>query len=312
MTVLTLGETMVLFDPVADGPPATGMTYALRFAGAESNFAIALARLGVPVRWVSRLGNDAVGDLITDALREEGVDVRWICRDSRAGTGAFMKIRDHGTTGVRYFRRGSAASHLAPTDLPDDALADISLGHLTGITLALGEGPRALAHRMAERLHGAGRPLTFDANFRPALWDDAVSARRAQESLLPFVDWYFCGADEARTLWGAGSLAALDQRIRSAGARQVVIRVGADGAYVDGAVVAPRRLVTVRDEVGAGDAFDAGFVYALLRGSAPVECVRAAHVIAAHALRGTGDWETLPYLHDVKVQLSEALAVAPP
>jgi Sugar kinases, ribokinase family len=312
MTVLTLGETMALFDPVADGPPSVGMTYGLRFAGAESNFAIALARLGVAVRWVSRLGDDAVGDLIAGALRQEGIDVRWIARDPLAGTGAFMKIRDRGTTAVQYFRRGSAASHLVPMDLSEDALAGVVLGHLTGITLALGEGPRALAYRMAEQLHGGARLLTFDANYRPSLWTDPVAARRAQVPLLPFVDWYFCGVEEARALWGAGTLAALEQRIRSAGARQVVIRVGSEGAYVDGEVVAPPRIVAVRDEIGAGDAFDAGFVYALLRRNAPPECVRAGHVIAAHALRGTGDWETLPYLHDVRDQLAEALTVAPP
>jgi 2-dehydro-3-deoxygluconokinase len=311
MTVLTLGETMALFDPVADGPPSIGMTYGLRFAGAESNFAIALARLGVAVRWVSRLGNDAVGDLIAGALREEGVDVRWVARSSNAGTGAFMKIRDHGATRVQYFRRGSASSYLVPSDLPEDAVAGIALGHLTGITLALGEGPRTLAYGMAERLHGAGRLLTFDANYRASLWNDAVAARRAQEPLLPFVDWYLCGAEEARALWGVGSLEALEQRIRSAGARQVVIRVGSDGAYVDREVVAPPRVVAVHDEIGAGDAFDAGFVYALLRGGAPAECVRAGHVIAAHALRGTGDWETLPYLDDVRDQLTEAATVAP-
>jgi 2-dehydro-3-deoxygluconokinase len=312
VTVLTLGETMALFDPEANGVPTTGMTYGLRFAGAESNFAIALARLGVAVRWVSRLGDDAVGDLIAGALREEGVDVRWITRDSHAGTGAFMKIRNRGATRVQYFRRGSAASRLVPSDLSEDALADVSLGHLTGITLALGEGPCTLAYRMAERVHGAGRVLTFDANYRPLLWNGAIEARRAQEPLLPFVDWYFCGAEEARALWGPGSLAALERRIRAAGARQVVIRVGTDGAYVDDQIVAPPRLVIVSDEIGAGDAFDAGFVYALLRGSAPAECVRAGHVIAAFALRGTGDWETLPHLYDVRDQLTEALAVASP
>ena len=61
MSVLTLGETMALFDPGVDGPPTLGMPYVLRVAGAESNFAIGLARLGVATRWISRVGDDQIG-----------------------------------------------------------------------------------------------------------------------------------------------------------------------------------------------------------------------------------------------------------
>ena len=189
MSVLTLGETMALFDPAADGPPATGMSYTLRFAGAESNFAIALARLGVPVRWASRLGDDPVGDLIARTLEAEGVDIRWVTRDQSAATGAYMKIRERGMTRVQYFRRGSAASMLSSADVPDAAFAGVRVAHLTGITLALSESARSLVYNVAERAQGLGVGLTFDANYRPALWPDAAEARRAQERVLPLVDW---------------------------------------------------------------------------------------------------------------------------
>ena len=76
MSVLTAGETMVLLDPVDDGAFHSGMPLTLRIAGAESNFAVALARLGVPVAWVSRLGRDPFGDVIQTALAGEGVDLR--------------------------------------------------------------------------------------------------------------------------------------------------------------------------------------------------------------------------------------------
>lgn len=311
MSVLTVGETMALFDPQRDGAPSTGSPYTLRFAGAESNFAIALARLGVAVRWISRLGDDPVGDLVVRTLEAEGVDTRWVARDREAGTGAFMKFREQGGTRVQYFRRGSAASRLAPADVPDDAFAGVRVIHLTGITLALGESPRALVQVVAEQASRRGALVTFDANYRPALWRHATDARRIQEPLLPLVDWYICGLDEARALWGSGTIEAVDRRIRDAGARDVVIRDGARGAQVGGRLVAPQHVVEVRDEIGAGDAFDAGFVYALLRDAGPAACVRAGHVIAAHALQGTGDWETLPYLRDVQHRLAEMHGVPP-
>src|SRR2546430_17727467 len=80
MTVLTVGETMALLAAVEEGEFRLGMPLTLRFAGAESNFAIGLARLGVDVVWVSRLGRDPFGDLIEAGLAHEGIDLRWVRR----------------------------------------------------------------------------------------------------------------------------------------------------------------------------------------------------------------------------------------
>ena len=123
MAVLTLGETMALIDPVEDGDLRLGMPLTLRFAGAESNFAIALARLGVPVSWVSRLGRDPLGDLIERGMADEEVDMRWIRRDD-APTGLFLKWRSDGRSHVLYRRAGSAASRLGPDDVPDEAFEE--------------------------------------------------------------------------------------------------------------------------------------------------------------------------------------------
>ena len=299
MSVLTLGETMALFDPAADGPPGLGMSYTLRIAGAESNFAIGLARLGVPARWISRVGDDALGRLITETLAAEGVDVGFVITEMAVGTGAFLKIRERGRTRVQYFRRGSAASLLAVGDVPDEAFEGVRIVHLTGITLALSDRAGELVADVARRARARGITVTFDPNYRPALWPSPEAARQAQEPLLSWVDWYLCGEDEARALWGPGDAEALDARIRAAGARGVVIRLGERGALVGGAIVPPPELVSVQDEIGAGDGFAAGFGYGLLQGCPPDVCVRRGHLIAARALQGTGDWETLPRLSDI-------------
>ena len=108
MAVLTVGETMALLDPHGDGAPLPGTSFTLRFAGAESNLAIALARLGVRVTWISRLGRDPFGDMIEDGLRAEGVDVGHIRRDD-ARTGLFVKWR-----GGRRRRRGRDPCRRSP------------------------------------------------------------------------------------------------------------------------------------------------------------------------------------------------------
>ncbi len=196
MSVLTAGETMALLDPLGDGVPGPGTAFTLRFAGAESNFAIALARLGVSVSWISRLGRDPFGDMIEHGLAEEGVDVRRVQRDD-ARTGLFVKWRGAEERGVAYYRAGSAASRLCPDDVPDEALEGVQLVHLTGITMAISETACELVVDLARRARARGATVLFDPNFRPALPDTAEAAAARQRDVLPFVDWYLTGEDEA-------------------------------------------------------------------------------------------------------------------
>ena len=305
--VVTAGEAMALLDPLDAGELELGSLLRLRFAGAESNFAIGLARLGVPVAWISRLGADRLGALVRAALAGEGVDLRWAREDPEAPTGLFYKWRAGGRTSVAYHRRGSAASRMGPGDVPDEALDGAALVHLTGITMALGEGPRELVLSAARRARAAGATVTFDPNYRPALWPSPVAAGAAMGPLLEHVDWYLCGAEEGGALLGVEGAQEVHAALRERGVAGAVVRVGAHGALVrsGGTVreVVPSRTEEVVDEVGAGDGFAAGFVFGLLQGWDPERCTHAANLVAATALRGTGDWETLPRLDELRGRL---------
>jgi 2-dehydro-3-deoxygluconokinase len=296
VSVLTLGEALALLDPETTTAPREGDRLRLRCAGAESNFAIALARLGVDVEWISRLGTDPLGDMILARLTAEGVRVPRVERDRSAPTGLYLKWREGPDTRILYHRAGSAASRLAPAHVPDAALDGVRLVHLTGITTALSETARVTVLDVAARARARGALVTFDPNYRPALWPDPGAALAAQRDVLAHVDWYLCGADEGHRLFGTADEESLAGAIEAAGAGGAVIRVGARGALVrsEGGLieVPPARVLDVVDEIGAGDGFAAGFVWGLLAGHDPVICVRAANAMAASALGGTGDWET--------------------
>jgi 2-dehydro-3-deoxygluconokinase len=305
--VLTVGETMALLDPLEDGEPVSGSQFRLRVAGAESNFAIALSRLGVEVAWVSRLGADPLGDLVATTIAAEGVDVGWVRREPSAPTGVFFKLRSRGRATQYYYRRGSAASRLAEGDVPEDAFADVALVHLTGITMAISETARGLVLDVARRARERGITVCFDPNYRPSLWRGPADAHEAQGDVLPFVDWYLCGLEEGSLLFGTTRAEELLAAVRARGARAAAIRVGDEGALVPEGELLRRvpvpRLASVTDEVGAGDGFAAGFAYGLLRGWEPGSCAAAGNLIAAAALAGTGDWETFPRIDQLRDDL---------
>ncbi|MDQ3891060.1 MAG: sugar kinase [Actinomycetota bacterium] len=303
MRALTAGETMALLDRHGEGEIEHESTFTLRVAGAESNFAIALTRLGVAVTWISRLGGDRLGDVVAGTLAREGVDLRYVVRDPRAPTGLFLKWRAAGRGGVVYYRRGSAASGLSPADIPAHALEGVDLVHLTGITMALSEGARDLVVETAQRARRLAIPVLFDPNWRAPLWEGPEEAAEAQREVLPFVDWYVCGREEGLLLFEAEAAEEVAAAALDAGARNVIVRLGARGALVregSGFVeVPPPPVDAVVDEVGAGDGFDAGFAYGLLRGRRPAECALIGNRVAAAALAGTGDWETYPRLDEL-------------
>ncbi|MFB7270874.1 sugar kinase [Streptomyces sp. NPDC056244] len=298
--VACIGETMAAFVPEPVAPLDGADLLRVRIAGAESNVAVYLADHGVPVRWVSAVGDDPFGRRIVAEVAAAGVDVRGVRTDPRRPTGLLVKDPAPEGTGVHYYRRGSAASALGPDLLDDEAVRTASLVHLSGVTPALSPDCLALVTE-ALRTPPGERPysVSFDVNHRPALWADdgtASTAGSVLRGLANRADITFVGLDEARALWGE-ELDAASVRALLPGPRILVVKDGAheaiafDGAHVH-AVPAPK--VDVVEPVGAGDAFAAGFLAGLLRGEDMVRALRLGHLTAGAALRVSGDHGPLP------------------
>jgi 2-dehydro-3-deoxygluconokinase len=293
--VLTCGETMaVLRGP---GPLRLGGSLELSVAGAESNVAIGLARLGHQAGWVGRVGADEPGELVRRTLRAEGVDVSGVTTDPSRPTGLMLAERRIGDlVRVTYYRSGSAGSRLSAADILPRIGEGVRLLHLTGITAALSDTARRCVTDAAARAREAGVAVSVDVNYRARLWAPA----EARDTLLPLTglaDIVFASADELAMLAGHDDLQAAAQEMLAHGAGQVVVKRGADGAtaYAAGVTVSvPARPVTVVDVVGAGDAFVAGYLSAHLDGAETRDCLNRATVTAAFAIARSGDWEGLP------------------
>jgi 2-dehydro-3-deoxygluconokinase len=296
-SVVTLGETMALLALPASGRVTPNAPVVLGVGGAESNVAIALARLDVPCTWISRVGDDALGALVTREIRGEGVTVA-ARRDPDAPTGMMLKEHRGGRPSrVRYYRRGSAASRLSPRDVDDALVAAADVLHLTGITPALGPGPRAAAEHAISVAREAGTLVSFDVNHRRTLWSDE-EASTVLAGLVARADLVFAGAEEAALVLGsAAPEAELAAGLAALGPRTAVVKLGERGALAHhgGRVVrAPTEPVAVVDAVGAGDAFVGGYLAELVAG-APVERrLHTGNTLGGIVCTVPGDWEGLP------------------
>lgn len=295
--VVTLGETMALFKADTPGPLAHVPGLSLGIGGAESNVAVALQRLGTSVTWLGRVGADSLGDLVVRELRAEGITVAAI-RDDAAPTGLMIKERRTAdAVKVWYYRSGSAGSRLHPDDVPSGLIARARLLHVTGITPALSGSAAAATHQAIDCARAAGVLVSFDLNYRAALWSREAAGREFRQ-IVAKADIVFAGDDEAAIAVGdAPGPGELAGRIAALGPTQVILKRGAQGclALIDGKVYA-REAVPVRvvDTVGAGDAFVGGYLSEMLRGSDIDQRLLTANQVGAFACLVPGDWEGMP------------------
>jgi 2-dehydro-3-deoxygluconokinase len=283
---------MVLGVPARPGRLRHAASLELKIGGAESNVAIALSRLGVSAGWMSLLGDDEPGQLVLDRVRGEGVDTSGVRRVSGLPTGLYLREQVGPDARVYYYRGGSAASTMAPETFDAGFLGGAEFLHLTGITPALSEECRAFTLWAARE---AQARVSFDVNYRSKLWGP-TEARRFVEEILPSIDLLFVGDDEARALWG-GEDENLARELAAAGPREVVLKLGKEGSLAlvdDHAITGPAFSVEEVDPVGAGDAFDAGYLAGHLWGRPPEERLRVANAMGALSVATLGDYEGLP------------------
>jgi 2-dehydro-3-deoxygluconokinase len=205
---------------------------------------------------------------------------------------------DGGDPPIEYHRQGSAASRLQPEDLDAAWLASARHLHVTGIFPALAPGTLAATERAISLMRAHGRSVSFDPNLRPALWPSQSAMRDTVNRLAEGCDWVLPGLAEGRLLTGCDEAPAIAAFYRRRGARLVVVKLGAEGAWFDGEAgcghVPAVPVAQVVDTVGAGDGFAVGVISALLEGLYVTEAVRRGAWIGARAVQVRGDTEGLP------------------
>jgi 2-dehydro-3-deoxygluconokinase len=290
---LALGEPMVEFN---QAPADDARTWLQGFGGDTSNAAIAAARLGVRAGYVTRVGADAFGRWFMDLWQRERVDTRGVREDATAPTAVYFV--SHGQAGheFSYLRAGSAASHLAPDNLPLDVVRDTHILHLSSISQAISPCACDAAFAAMQAAHEAGARVSYDTNLRLKLWP-LTRARAVIRESAQYADWMLPSLDDAKHLFGDIAPDLIVDACHTWGAPLVVLKLGPAGCIVSDGRRRERvegfRVSTV-DATGAGDCFDGAFGARLVAGDDAFAAARYANAAAALATTGFGAVAPLP------------------
>jgi 2-dehydro-3-deoxygluconokinase len=291
--VVTVGEALLAIIPTEPVPFEDALQLRAVVGGAEVNFAVGLAQRGIPVAWVGHLGDDPPGRRVLAALCNSGVDTRHVRVWPTERTGIYL--RDWLPDGQRrptYYRRNSAARRLSPEHWPPPMAEPLRWLHVTGITAALGPGPRKLVEHAAAHARAVGATVSFDPNFRPVLWP-AREARPTLRALAGLSDVVLMSEEDAEVMLGTTDPLHALTALEDLGVPLGVLKRGEQGAVVldrDTLVEQPAVAVSVAvDPVGAGDAFNAGFVAGLLDGKPVSTALRLGAEAGAIAVEHAGE-----------------------
>lgn len=297
--ILLVGEPMGLFIAQSPGALETVDGYSCAVAGAEFNVAVGMSRLEHEVAYLTKLGDDPFGRRIVNIMGENHIDTGMIMWSRERSTGFMLKsMVEQGDPEIFYFRKNSAASTLCPADVEQLDLHAYSTLHMTGILPALTDSTRATTRLLFQRARQAGMLISFDPNLRPQLWPDQQTMIDFMNEMAGRCDIFLPGIAEARLLTGLDSPAEIAGFYSNLGAKIVIIKLGAEGAYVTGEgaryTVPGFPVEKVVDTVGAGDGFAAGVLSGLMEKLSLREAVLRGNAIGAIQVMSRGDNDGLP------------------
>jgi 2-dehydro-3-deoxygluconokinase len=309
LDVITFGEAMAMFIANEVGPLHEINNYTRGLAGAETNVAIGLARLGFGSGWASKVGSDSFGEFIIQRLKEESVNIDHVFFDKSYPTGFQVKSKVQvGDPEVQYFRKGSAASQMGVKDFQENYFLSASHMHMTGIPLAISEHTRAFARHALTFMKNNGRTVSFDPNLRPSLWKSQEEMVKETNLIAFEADYVLPGVNEGEILTGYSNPRDIASFYLDKGVKIVIIKLGEKGAYYqtangDSGTVEAFNVKEVVDTVGAGDGFAVGVISGLLEDLPIQEAVLRGNAIGSLAVQSPGDNDGYPK----RVQLTQYL-----
>lgn len=288
--VITLGEMLIDFVPEAAGDHKTTLdeihpshrehpmacAFIPKPGGAPANVAACVAILGGQSAFIGKRGKDGFGDMLLNALGQSGVDTTYFTETEEANTAlAFVSWNETGDRSFLFYRQPSADMLLEHSQLPFEALSIAGVLHVGSISL-IAEPAKSATLQAVQHARRAGVFVSYDPNWRPALWADEDTGLREMASLYPWCDLIKVNREEADLLAPEGTLAEKAAYWHEQGIPYVIITLDRDGCYysfqstfqnMSKPVVLSGNIAGIPvqcvDTTGAGDSFIGALLYGL-------------------------------------------------
>ncbi len=299
LDVLCLGEPLLEFNQIHDNKKKT---YSSGFGGDTSNTAISIARQGMSVGFISKVGKDKFGRELLELWKRETVDYSHVSIHPEAPTGIYFVTHDADGHHFTYYRSGSAACQMTPLDLPKDDLSQTRILHLSAITQAISVSSCETAFAAIFQARKNGVKVSYDTNLRLKLWS-LDRARDVINRTVPMCDVIMPSLEEATSLTGLVDPEEITDYFFQLGAKLVVLKQGSHGALVsDGKenLNIPGHKVKAIDATGAGDTFDGAFLSEWIRKDDPFSAAEYANAAAALSTTNYGAVDSIPNRDEVK------------
>ncbi len=317
MDVVCLGDILMDMFPAEVGRRlAETSAFHPKPGGSQANVAVALARLGVRTAFIGKVGEDAFGQQLVEVMRREGVDVRGMRFDAEARTTlAFIAMPDVNTPEFVFYRNPGADTRLRPDELDRALLQTTRAFQFGGLNLTT-EPTRGTTVEALRLARASGALISFDANYRPALWPGMAAAREQILAVLPHVHVLKANEVELEVITGTRDVEKASEAILRMGIELCVVTLGGKGSFfrvAGGSDFVPARAVETVDATGCGDAFVAGLLSRLVVGVewrdqvSPArlrECLRYANAVGAVTATKVGAMSALPTAAQVEAFLA--------
>lgn len=254
MRIVTIGE--ILIDLTQTGVNQQNIpTYAANPGGAPANVAVAAARLGADAAFVGMVGSDGFGGYLTQVLEENGVSTQGLRTGPGATTLAVVSVNGQGERSFQFMR--GADARLTPEQVDEDLLAQAGILHFGSVSLTADPARSATLHAV-ERARQQGAVVSYDPNYRAALWDSQENAVAWMRRPLSQVDILKISDEEMELLSGSHDPEVCSRVMADKGISLVLITLGSQGVFyrLGGQTgVVPGVATKVADTNGAGDTF---------------------------------------------------------
>jgi 2-dehydro-3-deoxygluconokinase len=281
-----------------EGDLQTARVFNRGFGGDTLNTAVAAARLGSKVSYITRIGNDTFALALQELILKEGIQIS-PKRPTRGSTGLYFAAVDHeGQREFVYYRQKSAATLLSPEDINADLIKSSKVVYASGITMAISDSARQATIKAFKLAHENGIMTAFDPNYREGLWQSEEKLVDALNEILPLVDVFMPSfPDDTASMINFTKPQQIVEYFLYRGVKMVVVKAGAQGCYLGykrEVQHIPALSIKVVDTTGAGDAFNGGFLHGLCTEQSLLNCAKLGITTASLKVLNRGSAIAMP------------------